>query len=103
MSTFGEEEDKAIAAQFDGEELVKDIGGLAGKGSITKDIKHANPKWVLDKSSKWGKSTYQTEEPEEEEEEPEAEAKTNLKVEVAAKQKQELAQENQWIANLWCY
>ena len=102
MSTFGDEEDKAIAAQFDGEELVKDIGGLAGKGSITKDIKHANPKWVMDKSSKWGKSTYQTEDTEEEveEAEPEAAAKTTVKEEVAVKEKQELAQENQWIASL---
>ena len=61
MSTFSQEEDKAIEAQFDGEELVKSIGGLAGK-SITKDIKHASPRWVIDKSSKWGKAKFKTEE-----------------------------------------
>lgn len=60
MSTFSQEEDKAIEAQFDGEALVKDIGGLAGK-SITKDIKHANPRWVTDKSSKWGKAKFKSE------------------------------------------
>ena len=60
MSTFSQEEDKAIEAQFDGEELVKAIGGLAGK-SISKDIKHANPRWVTDKSSKWGKAKFKTE------------------------------------------
>ena len=60
MSTFSQEEDKAIEAQFDGEELVKAIGGLAGK-SISKDIKHANPRWVTDKSSKWGKGKLKSE------------------------------------------
>ena len=29
MATFGAEEDKAIAAQFDGEELVKSLGALS--------------------------------------------------------------------------
>jgi hypothetical protein len=51
MATFGAEEDKAIAAQFDGEELVKSLGALSGAG-ISKDIKHAVPEWV---SGKWGK------------------------------------------------
>ena len=51
MATFGAEEDKAIAAQFDGEDLVKSLGALSGAG-ISKDIKHAVPEWV---SGKWGK------------------------------------------------
>ena len=51
MATFGAEEDKAIAAQFDGEDLVKSLGALSGAG-ISKDNKHAVPEWV---SGKWGK------------------------------------------------
>ena len=51
FSTFGAEEDKAINAQFDGEELVKSLGTLSGSG-ISKDIKHAVPEWV---STKWQK------------------------------------------------
>jgi hypothetical protein len=79
MSTFSQEEDKAIEAQFDGEELVKSIGGLAGK-SISNEIKHANPRWVTDKSSKWGKAKFKTEaeaveDAKKEAEVPEAEAK----------------------------
>lgn len=71
MSTFSQEEDKAIEAQFDGEELVKAIGGLAGK-SIQKDIKHANPRWVTDKSSKWGKAKIKAKGDKEEEKEEDA-------------------------------
>lgn len=71
MSTFSQEEDKAIEAQFDGEELVKAIGGLAGK-SIQKDIKHANPRWVTDKSSKWGKAKIKAKGDKKEEKEEDA-------------------------------
>ena len=51
MATFGAEEDKAIAAQFDGEELVKSLGALSGAG-ISQDIKPAVAEWVR---GKWGK------------------------------------------------
>lgn len=87
MSTFGAEEDKAIEAMFDGEELVKQIGGLAGK-SISKDIKHANPRWVTDKKSKWGKAKYVTED----------EAKKATEAE--DEKKAELSQEKEWVAQL---
>ena len=82
MSTFSQEEDKAIEAQFDGEELVKAIGGLAGN-SISKDIKHANPRWVTDKSSKWGKGKLKSE----------AEAAKAAKEEADADKKEEKKEE----------
>jgi len=62
MATFGAEEDKAIAAQFDGEDLVKSLGALSGAG-ISKDIKHAVPEWV---SGKWGKKFAKRVKPKEE-------------------------------------
>merc|ERR1711908_152793 len=62
MATFGAEEDKAIAAQFDGEDLVKSLGALSGAG-ISKDIKHAVPEWV---SGKWGKKFGKRMKPKEE-------------------------------------
>ena len=62
MATFGAEEDKAIAAQFDGEDLVKSLGSLSGAG-ISKDIKHAVPEWV---SGKWGKKFGKRMKPKEE-------------------------------------
>lgn len=116
MSTFSQEEDKAIEAMFDGEELVKQIGGLAGK-SISKDIKHANPRWVTDKSSKWGKAKYVTEadakaaadkdaekdekkdddKKDEKDEKKEGDEKKDEKKE---EEKKALAEENQWVANL---
>jgi len=94
MSTFGQEEDKAIEAMFDGEELVKQIGGLAGK-SISKDIKHANPRWVTDKKSKWGKAKYVTEDEAKKASDAEEEAKKKEE-----EKKAELAQEKEWVAQL---
>lgn len=109
MSTFSQEEDKAIEAMFDGEELVKQIGGLAGK-SISKDIKHANPRWVTDKSSKWGKAKYVTEadakaaaeKDEKKDEEKKDEEKKDEKKDEEKKdeEKKALFEENQWVANL---
>ena len=51
FKTFAQEEDKAIATSFDGEDLVQSLGTLTGE-AISKDIKHAVPEWV---SSKWNK------------------------------------------------
>ena len=109
MSTFSQEEDKAIEAQFDGEELVKAIGGLAGK-SISKDIKHANPRWVTDKSSKWGKAQFKTEAEAAEISKKEAEAaeaeakKAEEKVEEKKEKKEEekkaLAQEAKFVEEM---
>ena len=98
MSTFSQEEDKAIEAQFDGEELVKAIGGLAGK-SIQKDIKHANPRWVTDKSSKWGKAKIKAAgDKEEKEEEKEDDAKEGKKEDDADKKEEKKEEEKKALA-----
>jgi hypothetical protein len=106
MSTFSQEEDKAIEAQFDGEELVKAIGGLAGK-SISKDIKHANPRWVTDKSSKWGKSKFKTEAEAEKDAKKETEAAEadtkkadDKKEEVKEEEKKALVQEAKFVEEM---
>jgi len=103
MSTFSQEEDKAIEAQFDGEELVKAIGGLAGK-SISKDIKHANPRWVTDKSSKWGKGKLKSEadaaKDAKEEKKEEAEGDADKKDEKKDEEKKALAEEAKFVEEM---
>lgn len=104
MSTFSQEEDKAIEAQFDGEELVKAIGGLAGK-SIQKDIKHANPRWVTDKSSKWGKAKIKAAGDKEEEKEDDAkeekkEDDEDKKEEKKEEEKKALAEEAKFVREM---
>ena len=102
MSTFSQEEDKAIEAQFDGEELVKAIGGLAGK-SISKDIKHANPRWVTDKSSKWGKGKLKSEADaakDAKEKKEEAEGDADKKDEKKEEDKKALAEEAKFVEEM---
>jgi hypothetical protein len=88
MATFGAEEDKAIAAQFDGEDLVKSLGALSGAG-ISKDIKHAVPEWV---SGKWGKKFGKRMKPKEEakEEKKDDDEKKDKKEEEKKEEKKEI-------------
>lgn len=87
MATFGAEEDKAIAAQFDGEDLVKSLGALSGAG-ISKDIKHAVPEWV---SGKWGKKFGKRMKPKD------GEAKEEKKEDGDEEKKEEKKEEKEWI------
>ncbi len=41
MNTFGDEEDKAIVAQLDGEELIKSIGDLGKSVGVSDKINKA--------------------------------------------------------------
>lgn len=81
---------------------MKAIGGLAGK-SISKDIKHANPRWVTDKSSKWGKSKIKAKGEKEEEKEEEKEGgkkEDDKEEEKKEEEKKALAEEAKFVREM---